>query len=441
LTTLNDIVNVNIIKDTTAVARSNFNIPCFIDVLANFNERHKSYSSLDAVLGDFVSTDNAYKAAAAFFGQELKPPSITIGRKAATNTIYTATASTAIGDVYKFTIVNTAGVATEVIFTTVAGTSTPTVIATGLKASFDALAVDLKTGVTVTPTAVVTVTGSCKLHSSNLTMTNTAAAETWTSALSAVLSSNIQWYALTASTRTKAEQEELALAIEGMDRIYGTATTDATAYTAAITDIGYSLKDKNYENSFTMWSLDAATGFPECAFIGACLPATPGSNSWNFKQLTGVGKVNLDTSQITYLKGTEASPTSGKNYNIIEEIADVRYAGRGQMAGGEWIDNQILIHWTKARIRERVYFRMINSPKIPYTSKGLALIEAEIRAVLAEGVRNGGYAENPRFTVTVPDVSTIEPNLRAKRILEGVTFRATLAGAVNSVNVQGRVEV
>ena len=41
----------------------------------------------------------------------------------------------------------------------------------------------------------------------------------------------------------------------------------------------------------------------------------------------------------------------------------------------------------------------------------------------------------------VPNVLDIEPNLRATRMLEGITFEARLAGAIHKIKIKGTVTV
>jgi len=41
--------------------------------------------------------------------------------------------------------------------------------------------------------------------------------------------------------------------------------------------------------------------------------------------------------------------------------------------------------------------------------------------------------------ITVPDVLAIDPNLRATRTLEDLSFEARLAGAIHFVTISGRV--
>jgi hypothetical protein len=111
------------------------------------------------------------------------------------------------------------------------------------------------------------------------------------------------------------------------------------------------------------------------------------------------------------------------------------------MFGGEWIDVMIFVDWLEQRMKERLWSRLANSKKIPYTAAGAAIIEAEIRAQLNDGIRVGGLANSPAPTVFVPDVLTLSTNTRALRIFEGITFEARLAGAIHFITVQGTVTV
>jgi hypothetical protein len=94
----------------------------------------------------------------------------------------------------------------------------------------------------------------------------------------------------------------------------------------------------------------------------------------------------------------------------------------------------IFCFWLKARIQEGIWFQQINSKKIGYTSKGAAVIEGEIRRVLAEGIQVGGLADSPAPVVSVPNVLNISPAVRATRVLPDVTFTARLAGAIMYVD-------
>ena len=99
------------------------------------------------------------------------------------------------------------------------------------------------------------------------------------------------------------------------------------------------------------------------------------------------------------------------------------------------ITEQIVVDWTYARMQEQIFFRLINTLKVPMTNPGLTIIENEIRSVLAQGEANGAFDRG--WTVTTPDVLSIPQNLRAQRIAGAFKFRARLAGAVHKIIIEG----
>ena len=131
--------------------------------------------------------------------------------------------------------------------------------------------------------------------------------------------------------------------------------------------------------------------------------------------------------------------TKKANYYIT--VAGVSIVMNGQVSGNEWIDTIRGIDWLEARMKERLFSALINAPKIPYTDNGVAIIEAGVRAQLAEGIRVGFLAADPAPEVTVPKVADIDPAQKAARILPDVSFSATLAGAIHEIEIDGVVSV
>lgn len=71
---LDNVADVQITRETAAVTRVGFGTLLFIyDTTVAASSRVVSYGSLDEVANDFVSSSAVYKAAAAYFGQELSP--------------------------------------------------------------------------------------------------------------------------------------------------------------------------------------------------------------------------------------------------------------------------------------------------------------------------------------------------------------------------------
>lgn len=85
-------------------------------------------------------------------------------------------------------------------------------------------------------------------------------------------------------------------------------------------------------------------------------------------------------------------------------------------------------------MQEGVYFRIINSLKIPMTDSGLLIVENELRAVMTLAESNGLI--DAGWTITTPPVASIPANLRAQRAAGVFVIQARLQGAVRFVDIQ-----
>lgn len=417
---LSDVVSVVITDESTAISTESFAVPLILATHTNFPERTRVYNSLLEVGADFATTDKAYVMARQAFGQTTvigaPPPYIVIGRRQVDSVTYTPT----VADNTVYTV-NLNG--TPYVFTSGAG-ATATSVVTGIKA-----AIGTPTGVTVGGTTTLSLSSVAGADwsvkaSSNLAGVNTAT-ETYPAALQAVDSENDVWYCLTSDTQVAAEQEALSDVVQGMEKIYALSSSDAVAPTAGVTDIGYKLEAKNAQRTFGVWSATAPTEFPEVAWIGSQLAVTPGGNDWDYKQGVGVTRSILSPSQMTNLRN--------KGWNLYRRKGGVDIFQDGNMFGGAYIDVTIGKDWLRARLQEGVYFRIINSLKIPMTDPGLLIVENEIRAVLSLAESNGLIDSG--WTVSTPPVLSIPATLRAQRAAGVFVIRARLQGSIRSVAI------
>lgn len=428
MTRLTDIIEIQISRETAAIAQTNFNVPLFISAHTNFPERARVYGSLLAVAGDFGANEPAYEAAELLFGQAITPSNIVIGRRQVPGATINV-GSVVVGNTYTMTIDG------QPFSYTAVTSDTAIIIATGIKAAYQVTPI---TGVTVTDhldgtlTVASTVDWSLKV-SSNLTKASQPSVEAWPDTISAVQNANDTWYALTAESHATNDVLAIAGAIEAKKKIYGISSSSSDIKTSVTTDLFSQLQALGYQRTFGIWSATADTEYPECAWIGFQLQEQPGSNTWAYKSLAGVTVSNLSD--------TESPNIKTKNGSTYESVGGVASTIGGKMFGGEWIDVMVFVDWLQARMTERLWFRMRNSKKIPYTAAGATMIESEIRSQLNDGIRVGGLADSPAPTVSVPDVLAVSPNLRAQRIFEGITFEARLAGAIHFVKIAGTVTV
>jgi hypothetical protein len=428
MTQLSDILQINITRSDTAVAQTNFNTPLFISAHTKFPERARTYANLIAVGSDFSTTDTAYIAAQKFFGQTLVPQNIVLGRRQVPGATLDITAVSA-GTTYTITI-------NEIPFTyTPTGSPTATTIMTALATAYLVTPV---AGVVFTDnldgTATLSSTVDWSLTTSvNISQANQPATETWTTSIQNVQAANSAWYAATIESHLTADVLAVAAYIEATTKIFGTSSQSADIKTSVTTDLFSQLKALGYQRTFGIWSATADTQFPECALIGYELQEQPGASTWAYKTLAGV--------TVSTLSETESTNILGKSATTYETVGGVNSTIGAKMFGGEWIDVMVFVDWLQAQLTSRLWFRMVNSKKIPYTAAGATIIESDIRSVLNAGIVAGGLADTPAPTVSVPDVLTVNPNNRALRIFDGITFQARLAGAIHFLDIAGNVSV
>lgn len=418
---LNDVVSVVITDQTTAIATASFAIPLLLATFTNFSERARTYLNITEVGADFATTTNVYKMASKAFGQDsvigAPPPSIVVGRRQVDSVTFTPT----VADSTTYTVT-----LNDVAYPFTSGVgATATTIVTGLKA-----AIGSPTGITVSGTTTLilapTVPGTAwsVTVSTNLVGVNTAT-ETWSDALLAVDADNDVWYELLAETQVAAEQEALSDSIQAMDKIYGLSSADTVAPTTGTTDVGYKLNAKSAARTFGVYSATSATEFPEVAWVGSQLAVTPGANDWDFKRAVGVTRSILSSTQIVNLRA--------KGWNFFRRKGGVDIFQDGNMFDKKPIDIAIGKDWLRARLQEGIYFRIINSLKIPMTDSGLLIVENEIRAVLSLAESNGLIDKG--WKVTTPPVLSIPATLRAQRAAGVFVIQARLQGAIRSVDI------
>lgn len=426
---LDQIVNIQITRESTAVATASFQIPLVLATFTNFSERTRTYTDISALGEDFASTSNVYKIGAKLFGQSSVgdvPPSIIVGRRqvdSVTGSVTVANTST-----YTLTINN-------VIYNF---TSDASATAIEIVAGLDT-AVGSPSGINFTDnldgtfTVAPTVAGTpwSLSSSTNVILSNATPTEDWVEALEAVEQDNNVWYGIVAETHVQADVVALSDAINARRKLYGTSTADVVTPTTGTTDIAKALSDKTADRTFGVYLPTADTEYPEAAWMGSQLPYTPGSNDWDFKRAVGVTVSNLTDTQRVNLRN--------KNTNMYTTVAGVNIFQDGDTFGGSPIDEIVGIDWLYARLQEGVYFRLINSLKVPMTNPGLAIIENEIRSVLSQAESNGLIDRG--WSVSTPDVSTIPANLRAQRTAGVFVFRARLAGSIRRVQINGFLSV
>lgn len=255
--------------------------------------------------------------------------------------------------------------------------------------------------------------------------------------LTAIQDVNDDWYALACIDRTSATVQAIAAWIETQIKIFGTASSDLNIINQAAgvdtTSIAALFNNAGYVRTFVMYHEEAADDFPECAWFGNVLPYTPGSETWMFKTLASISYSDLSS--------TQQNNAFAKQCNTYEFVGGVGITQRGTVAQGEYIDIIRGVDWLTSTIQTLVYSVLVNSPKVPYTDAGITAIEAQVRKALQMGIDNNFIAQDPPYEISVPVASAVPAIDKTNRILKNVRFDATLAGAIQAVQITGTVSV
>jgi len=443
---IDNIVQVFISRQTTQIDIAAFDIPLLLvemtDADTEFTDRVRTYTSLEGVAADLGVNHVGYTMAQQLLGGEIRPATFKIG-KVNKQTGDEETYSEALLAVMDFddtwyVVITQSHVDADIIDVAQTIQATRKIYATSTSSQ---LAYTQAQTVTYTATVQFDLTGAAdedtvsvviagERYQSEFDGTDWGAfayvgtgtgtfAGTFTmnaSGLLTITNPNVSF------TVTSARQE-IAAGFTGAVPAEDISATDPVGM-----DIGQRLKYRGFDRTFVMFSNTADAEYPEAAWVGTQIVEVPGSNTWEYKALAGVTVSRLTDSQIQILES--------RGYNYYIPVKGANITRRGKVAEGEWIDVMILVDWIHARIQEQVFFRLVNTKKIPFTDAGATMIENEIRSVLTQATVNGGI---DGYTVTAPRVLSIPEVQRNARIMGDFTFDARLAGAVSVVIIRGVV--
>ncbi len=180
--------------------------------------------------------------------------------------------------------------------------------------------------------------------------------------------------------------------------------------------------------------------YTHIAMFAVGLGFTAGSETWAYKTLNGIEAEPFTVSEMRTLDEAHLNyyvPCAGKSITQT-----------GKTVGGEWIDVIRFRDWLQNDMQKAIYNLFITNPKVPFTSKGITLIQNQMIASLKKGQKQGGIADTEYdedgneivgFTTSVPNAASVSDSDRAARTLKGCKFTARLAGAIHLVEVKGNL--
>lgn len=449
---LSDVVQISVSSNTATPTQAGFGVPLVLSAEATFAERARSYVDIDGAIADsFAATGPTVLALTALFSQNPRPVRAIVGRLANKPTqrwtIDLGSAGILNSTRYRLQVVDALGHTLNADFTT-DNTATEAELWVGMAAAFNALTGPTATAVNTGPNTSLVITGNAagNWHGISvidpngqydsgvyMSIVQDQADPGYAADLAAIKAVNNEWYAVCNPFNSELCVKAIAAYIEANNKLFVASIQDSATVTAVVggTDTADDLKDSAYARTACIYHPDNAQ-FIAAAWLGRCLPLDPGSETWKFKTLAGVSTYPLTSTHQTNLEA--------KHCNYYYTVAGLNITTQGTVAGNEYIDVIRFIDWLQARMSERIFGRLVDASKIPYTAAGFAIIDAAMRAQLKEGVAVGGIAPNT-ISTTIPRPEDENSTDRGNRLANNFLFSGTLAGAIHKLIVRGRVTV
>ena len=245
-------------------------------------------------------------------------------------------------------------------------------------------------------------------------------------ALNNLLLTKNDFYYLVSPEQGEDEVTALAEWVSTKDKIYAVSTSDEAVYEGM---------NELYDNVYVLVH-DKPELYPAEGLVSLLASQIIGSYTWTFKSINGVLPVAYDSAKIKDIEDNNA--------NTYIQESGVNITSGSKATSGEYIDIIQGQHFIKAKIAENVFGALVRNKKVPYTSAGIALIAAEVEKALTLAAQNGVIAtENGeyQFAIDVPTIESIPTNNKAGRILPDIPWTATVAGAIEKVNINGVLSI
>jgi hypothetical protein len=431
MASLSDIVNVTISSATAAIKEPGFGTMLIADYHTRFTELIRFYDDLDGMVSDgFAVTDAAYMAAAAAFAQNPQPDRVAIGRRALAPTLQFDLYPTAVNSkAYKVIVTRPNGAEVSCSITS-DSSATVAEICTALQVPIDAIsdvvAVDNTTHVTVTASVAGSYFAVRVEDQSLLRVASSGSDPGIATDLAAIALASGDWYGLTLTTQGAAEVAAASNWAESNGKLFIQASQDGDIIGSGTSDIASTVQTANRFRTAIMFHPNP-TQHAGAALMGATFPFDPGSLTFAFRPLASVDSVPLTPTQITNLQS--------KNCNYFTDYAGLSLTQQGKTAEGEWIDIIRDRDWFQSHLQIAVLAVKANNPKVPFTDKGIAQLEAAVRKATRDAIVAGFLAEGTDV-YTVPKAADISANDKANRTLDAIRVSAEVAGAIHVTKIK-----
>lgn len=447
---INDLVGSTITVGSATASQSSFGVPA---VLAQFLTsktttpftRTRYYNSTAAMLADgWSASDAVYMAAAAAFKQNPHSKQVMVGRIDAADgsaAVSGAAINAENSNWYGFAVVGILtgkfALSTDLITgNKISSTVNGQAIADVTYASSHAatMAAWLSAIQVVFPTATGTVTGdnlaitipNQDVNSLSVSIAGGASVPTTSVAYIVTRATATAWIDW-AETQVK-----ISLWQDADPAQYAAPTGNQSTAT-----LGEYAKLKGYKRTAVIYH-QTPNEYIHMAAAGLELGYTPGLRTWAFKSYAGVSP--------DILTSTQDQAIRAKNINIYTMVygpggsLEVSFNYAGTCAAAQtFIDDVRGTDWLNSKIQTDQLNLSIANPKILFNDKGIQLRVETLRGSLKAAQKNTILDPEVDPVIIYPRASEVSPTDKANRVLNGVSWQASYAGAIQNVNIEGTI--
>lgn len=268
----------------------------------------------------------------------------------------------------------------------------------------------------------------------------------WTAALNACKNTNPDFFGVVTTSRTLAEQKQVAEWCQANGKMCIIVSADANIVDQTaivdVTSIAWYVKSNSLSNVCVYYDVNAATKAIDAGCMGYYLALVPGSYTGAFKTIALVTVNSLTEGQ-----SKNAHDKYCSTYEMVLDNSKVFFSWTGS---GEFFDIIHFAYWLVARIQEANLRILFNTLKSPMTDNGIVGHENATQSVLEFGITNGGLSvlkfdaagkQVGGYWTKFPKIESVASNDKAARRVSGAKFRGWLAGAIHSLTIDGVLTV
>ena len=383
---ISDIVNVQIVVQDASPVQPNFGRPLILGSapFVGFRLYDLTSDGLAAMVTDgFTTADPVYRMVQTGVSQTPSTDKVVVYARTdagATQLMVLTPVDTTEGVIYSFDVVF--GTTVTPISFTVPAAATVASICTALQALVDAVtgvtSVDNTTHITIAPTAagdLVQIDGL----SSNATLADlSAAGNVATDLAAAAADPNLDFFGVAIDSYLASEISAAATFAEANEKIFCGQSADSDIWAAGSSDICSTLQASGLNNTYVAASRDMS-GYFGFALMARQFSQDPGSSNWSYQRLSGPTADAWSASEFGFLQAKGAM-----TYTSTQSVSHTFGTnGVGKAVSGRSLSVTRGVAKLQSDIETNVLTTFLNAERIPYTSRGIAQLEAAVRAALS----------------------------------------------------------